>query len=239
MVGGRRAGASPRRASGGASWAAAAAVALATITGATEGVAGADGPFNVLEWSGDVVTSRNGYSVWVSVGSSEHRATIPGHEREVSLAEHTAVLHVSCRAAGGGLPERFPPKAAHGGIYLDNHPEQPGAYTVLHPMHWVLEIQGRDEERWPVEVTIGDNPPVATELVRSLTNYSAARPGLDIALPGEALIDAILNGSPIRIEADGADMRLVARFTASANARRAAKLMRNACPPAATMFLLY
>ena len=204
------------------------------LTAASEGVARTDGPFNVLEWTGEVVTSRNGYGVWVSVGNHKHQARIPGHERVVTRTEHTVVLHVSCHAAGGPLPERFPPTPAHGGLYLDNHPEQPGAYTVLHPMYWILELAGRHVERWPVEVTIGENPPVATELVRPLTDYSAHRPGLDIALPGDAVIEAIATGAPIRIEADGVEMRLVAQFTARASARRAVKLMRDACPAAAS-----
>ena len=42
----------------------------------------------------------------------------------------------------------------------------------------------------PTSSSIGDATPIATELVRRLTDYSAARPGLDIALPGEAVIEA-------------------------------------------------
>ena len=112
------------------------------------------GPFDVLEWADGVVTSRNGYAVWVSIESTRHRPRIPDHGREVGPPEHGVALHVSCRAPGGGMPESFPPTPAHGGIYLDNHPEQPGAYTVWHPMHWILELAGRDEERWPVETRI-------------------------------------------------------------------------------------
>ena len=191
---------------------------------------GTDGPFNVLEWAGGVVTSRNGHAVWVSIASTQHRARIPEHDREVGPPEHGASLHVECRAAGGGLPESFPPAAARGGIYLDNHPEQPDAYTVLDPMYWVLGLAGRSEERWPVKVRIGTDRAIASALVRSRTDYSAPRPGLDIALPGQAVIDAIMADTPIKIEAEGPNMRLVARFTASENARRAGALMRVACP---------
>ena len=67
-----------------------------------------DGPFNVLEWADGVTTSRSGYVVWVSIASTEHRARIPGYDRAVGPPEHGAALGVSCRAAGGGLPERFP-----------------------------------------------------------------------------------------------------------------------------------
>ena len=118
-----------------------------------------DGPFNVLEWADGVTTSRSGYAVWVSLRSSHHRVQIPGYTREVGPPEHGAALRVACRTRGGDLPERFPPTGPQGGIYLENHPEDPGVYTVLHPMYWILGLSGHDEERWPVQVRIGERTP--------------------------------------------------------------------------------
>ena len=215
-----------------AAWAGLMIAMLATSTGARgdNTAPRTDGPFNALEWADGVTTARNGYAVWISVASTRHRVRIPDHRREAGPPEHGVAPHVSCRAAGGGLPEVFPPAPAPGGIYLDNHPGQPGAYTVLHPMHWILGLSGRDEERWPVEVRMGAGPPVASALVRPRIDCSAPGPGLDIKLPGEKIIDAIMAASPIEIEVEGPQMRLTAEFTASANARRAAALMREACP---------
>ena len=215
-----------------AAWVGCVIVVLATTAGARgdDSTPRTDGPFNVLEWADGVTTSRSGYAVWVSIASTRHRVRIPGHRREVGPPEHGAALHVSCRAAGGGLPDRFPPAAARGGIYLDNHPEQPGAYTVLHPMYWILGLAGRDEERWPVQVRVDAGESIASELVRSRIDYSTPRPGLDIALPGQKIIDAMTADGPVQIQAEGPHMRLAAQFTASANARLAAALMRNACP---------
>ena len=189
-----------------------------------------DGPFNVLEWVGGVSTSRNDYAVWVSIASTQHRARIPDHDREVGPPEHGASLRVECRVVGSDLPDRFPPTAAEGGICLDNHPGQPDAYTVLDPMYWVLGLAVRSEERLPVKVRIGTDRAIASALARPRTDYSPPRPGLDIALTGQAVIDAITADAPIKIEAEGRQVRLVARFTASENARRAAALMRVACP---------
>ena len=59
------------------------------------------------------------------------------------------------------------------------------------PLHWVLELTGRAEERWPVRVRIGDRPSVAATLVRPRTDYSAPHPGLSIQLPGALVLDAI------------------------------------------------
>ena len=225
------------RAAGNAARVACAVAVLAAYPGAGEG-AGAggegtprmDGPFNVLEWADGVSTSRSGYAVWVRVPSREFRAALPGHESEIGHPEHGASLFVNCRAAGGGARSRFGSTPAFGGIYLDDHPDQPGAYTVIHPMYWILELSERHLERWPVEVRIGDNPAVASALVRRLTDYSAPHPGLDIALPGGLVIDAVSAGVPIEVEVRGPQVRLVGRFTASDNARRAAALMRTACP---------
>ena len=102
-------------------------------------------------------------------------------------------------------------------------------YTVLHPMHWILALSGHDEERWPVRIHIGGGETMTSDLVRARIDYSAPRPGLDIALPGPTILEAILADGPIEVTAQGDRMRLSARFSASANARRAAAVMRNAC----------
>ena len=167
-----------------------AAVGLATLamiaaaSGETTAPPRTDGPFNVLEWADGVTTSRSGYAVWVSLRSTHHRVQMPGYTREVTPPEHGATLHVACRARGGDLPGRFPPTGPQGGIYLENHPEDPGVYTVLHPMHWILALSGHDKERWPVQIRIGRGETMTSDLVRARIDYSAPRPGLDIALPG-------------------------------------------------------
>ena len=170
------------------------------------------------------ITDADGVVAWhheaFSLRSTHHRVQIPGYTREVGPPEHGAALHVACRARGGDLPERFPPTGPQGGIYLDNHPEDPGVYTVLHPMHWILGLSGHDEERWPVQVRIGVGETMTSDLVRARIDYSAPRPGLDIALPVPAILEAILADGPIEVAAQGDGMRLSARFSASANARR-------------------
>lgn len=211
-----------------------AAIGLATLAviAATPGESArlrTDGPFTMLEWAGGVTTSRSGYAVWISMPSTHHEARIPGYASEVGPPQHRASLSVSCRAPGSAMPKRSPPAGAQGGVYLDNHPEDPGAYTVTHPMYWILAVSGREEERWPVEVRIGTGPTITSDLVRARINYSAPRPGLDLALPGSAILEAILAGGPIEVKAEGDAMRLSARFSVSANARKAAAVMRSAC----------
>ena len=207
--------------------------AAAAITiGAARSEAQADGPFNVLEWRDGVSTSRSGYAVWVATGSMEHEALLPGHESEVTSTNtpsHRAALGVRCRAPGGALPDRFPPAPPTGGVTLDDHPDQPGAYTVMHPMHWILELAGKHREHWPLRVQIGDGETVESTLERRLTDYSASRPGLHIAVPGGKLIDAFTERKIIVVKAAGEHMRFKGRFEITNNARRAAALMRSAC----------
>ena len=137
------------------------------------------------------------------------------------------------RSREGALPERFPPSAARGRIYLVNHPEQPDGDTVLNPMHRIRELLGCHVERWPVEVSIGDATRSRPSSCAGLPTTPQPRPGLDIALPGESVIEAMETVASIRVEARGTHLRLVARFVTPAGARRAAKLTRNACPPVA------
>ena len=205
-------------------------VALLAALLAAAPATSAEGPFATLEWADGVTTTRSGYTVWISIVSAGHRALIPEHEAEVGGPAHRAILHVECRATDGPMQDTFPEQAPHGGVYLDNHPDDPGVFTVMHPMYWILGLTGRTENRWPVRVRIARGAPIATTLVRPRTDYSAPRPGLDIALPGRPIVDAILAGGPIEVEAEGSEARLLARFEPSANARRAAGLMRTACP---------
>ena len=64
-----------------------AAVATLAMIVATSGGAApprTDGPFNVLEWTDGVTTSRSGYAVWVSLPSTHHQVQMPGYTREVT-----------------------------------------------------------------------------------------------------------------------------------------------------------
>ena len=186
-----------------------------------------DGPFNVLEWRDGVVTSRDGYGVWVSVASAGSRVRLPGHAGVIS--DGGAALHVSCRAPGSDVPAVGSSASAHAGIFLDDHPEQRDAYTVLHPMYWILGLSGRAEERFSVQVRIAGGEPVSADLVRTLTNYSAPRPGLDIELPLAPVFAAFEAGGEVGVEVRGSGVSVDGSFVPSANARRAAALMRVHC----------
>ena len=134
-----------------------AAIALAA------GAQAAQGPFDVLEWDrrAGIVTSRNGYSVWLWLTGESRVVRLPGHAGALRGPAAATVLRATCRAGGpGGASE------LRGTLFLADHPEQRDAYMVLHPMYWIIGLIGGEEERWPVAVRIGAAPPVAGELAR-------------------------------------------------------------------------
>ena len=190
----------------------------------------ARGPFDVLEWKDGVTTSRDGYSLWISVPDTTHKVKLPGHARVLEGPDHRVTLHVACRAPGGPHPYASESTPPVGGIHLDNHPEQPPAYTVLHPMNWLLELAGRHIEQWPVDATVGDAAALSGTLARALTDYSARRPGVDLTLPPTPIMDAMSGERPIALQAEGPDFHLEATFRVARNAREAAALMREHCP---------
>ena len=189
------------------------------------------GPFNVLAWRDGVTTSRSGYAVWLGITSTTHRATIPPHRHETGSDDgHHAALAVRCRTTGGPLPTSFPATAATAELFLQNHPEHRGTYTVAHPMYWILELAGETRENFPITVTIADHPPFETNLVRTLTNYSAPHPGLSIALVPAEVLETIATAQPIDVIGSGPGFVLTARFHPPPEVVRATALIQRHCP---------
>ena len=207
-------------------WASPAGI-LASIAVAAAAEA-AQGPFDELawDWRAGIVTSRDGYSIWLSLAGTGGLVRLPGHAGALGGPAAAPVLRATCRAGGpGGALE------LRGELYLADHPEQPAAYTVLHPMYWILGLTGGAEERWPVAVGIGAAPPIGAELVRRLTDYSAPRPGLAAELPGGAALAALESARTFRLEVLGDGVEIDATFAPSPGLRRAAALARRHCPP--------
>ena len=212
--------------------AAIAALWAVALAGANAAPPRTDGPFNVLEWRNGVTTSRSGYAVWVWVPSSRHQARVPGHKGQIGSRDQGASLGVKCHAPGGGLPEWFPPQAAQGDIRFEDHPDQPSTYSEFHPMYWFLELSNQASETWPVQVRVNAGALIQGTLERRLTIFAGIHPWLDIYLPGDEIVEAMIDAEVIKIEVEGEEMSLTARFEPGEDAKRAARLMRTACPKA-------
>lgn len=190
------------------------------------GAATAAAPFAALDPSPSVSTTRPGDAVWISLASSTHSAHMPGHEAAVGPPGHLVFLHAHCAMGGSGAP----PHPVRAGLYLRNHPDQPDAYIVLHPMHWILRLTGAHVERFAVEVRIDAGTAIVGELVRPRVDWSAGKPGSDIALPAVAVVSALAGGTPIDVRAHGKNFGLEATFVPGEDARRAARLIQRHCP---------
>ena len=99
--------------------------------------AAAAGPFIDFDWTEHVTTSRDGYAMWARLPSERYTATLPPHEEPVGPGARPAVLQVHCRAPGPNGERAIEPTPTHALLYVDDHPLQPDAHTVFHPMYWL------------------------------------------------------------------------------------------------------
>ena len=111
-----------------------------------------------------------------------------GSETPVGPGARPAVFQVHCRAPGTKGQRAIKATATHALLYVDDHPLQPDAYTVFHPMYWIRGLTGKSLEHWPATPQLDETAPVRTELVRRRADHSAARPGLDLALCADAVL---------------------------------------------------
>ena len=124
-------------------------------------------------------------------------------------------MHAHCAMGGPGAP----PPSVQAGLYLRNHPDQPDAYIVLHLMHWILRLTGAHVERFAVEVRIDAGTAIVGNLVRPRVDWSAGKPGSDIALPAAPVVSALAGATPIDVRAHGRNFRLEATFVPGENVR--------------------
>ena len=211
----------------------AAAAAVVLVLGAAPSGASAPGPFSALAWRDGVTTSRDGYSVWITVPSTAHEAVLPPHVEPVGAPGHTMSLGIRCRAPASpavrAYGRTYGAPYAQAEIFVENHPDWPGAYTVFHPLYWILELAGRHVERFAVHVTMGEAAAFRSRLERPRTNYSALRPGLSIRVPVAVLTDLLRAGRPIAVSARGEGVRIDGHFDVGAHAQAAARLASQYC----------
>ena len=193
----------------------------------------AAGPFIDFDWTEHVTTSRDGYAMWARLPSERYTATVPPHVEPVGPGARPAVLQVHCRAPGAEGQRAIKATATHALLYLDDHPLQRDAYTVFHPMYWIGELTGQSLEHWPATAQLGGTGAVKTELVRRRADYSAARPGLDLALSADAVLAVFEAGLPVNLDVQGQDWSIAARFVPVPELAKAASAMRRECGVAA------
>ena len=186
------------------------------------------GPFDVLEWTGGVTTSRDGKSVWASAPGRELEAQLPGHRTPVLRSDEARQpsLGLHCRIKDALSDE----DRGHAHIVLDDHPEQRDAHMVFSVAYWVLGILGDDVERWPVLVSLDGAEAFAGEMERRLATYSFPRPGLTITLPVAMVAERIARSAdPVSVIVTGDGIRVAADFSPTEHVRMAVRLMQEHC----------
>ena len=108
---------------------------------APSALASGAGPFVNFDWTDHVTTSRNGYAMWARLPSRSYTGVLPPHSDPVGAGARPVVLQVHCRAPSFEGSSPISPTPAHALLYLDDHPLQPDAYTVFHPMYWILGLR--------------------------------------------------------------------------------------------------
>ncbi len=134
-----------------------------------------DAPFRDLHAVDGVSTSNDDYSI--SLYWSPERLRIdypdgrgPFERNPADAGELYTALSVFCRA--DGRPEGMTgPRPLGAKLSLPMHPEAPAVYSVLHPMHWVLGLTGREFERLPVVVDLAGFAPFDAQLVRAHSRF--------------------------------------------------------------------
>ena len=187
------------------------------------------GPFAALAWGPNVTTSRNGWTATVAVRIAEHEARVPGHRDTLQGDDHVMIVSAHCRAAGNPDPNGAKPFAAGAELTLEDHPDAPSAWTWF-PVFAFMELTGRTEHRYPMEVRIGDQAPIDTALVRPRIHHITTRPDLHADVPGVPVLKVFASGERVAFAAAGPDVALQGWIEAPEAARIAAQLMLRECP---------
>ena len=162
-------------------------------------------PFAGLYALEGVDTSRDEYAIWISWVPDRFRIRYldgGGYFEGAGDGELFSALTVRCRAdgrrAGYGGPE-----AATAVLLLPMHPNEEDAYTVDHPMYWILGVFGGAAETTPVRFWRPGGRMLSAHMLRRVTTYSTPRPEREVQLPTAAVLHWLAEGRPMRLSVSG------------------------------------
>ena len=169
-------------------------------------------PFAGLYHHDGVMTSNDGYRMWVSwVAESwvlryQRLSPIRNGEHEDLQAWVRLQCRVDGRAEGysGASPLAVE-------LWLPMHPDLPDVPNWIHPLYWWRGLTGREFVRTPVRVA-GAGDAYGAELVRHTIDYSFARPELTVTLRGGAVLAALAAGSELHLAVRGEGIALDLAF---------------------------
>ena len=207
-------------------------VLIASAVVAAQRASSAGSPFGDFLGVDGVTLSGDAYSIWISWEPDSFTIRYPDGRAPFDHDEPApnepgglySVLNIYCRANGrsSGFSGSSPLSAS---LLLPMHPQAPPAYSVIHPMHWILELVGRAEQRTPVRVHLPADPVFHADLVQRRVDWSFPRPDVRLDLPPSRILGLLVAASPLHLRAVGdgvdIDVRLPAAPHLAVPARRA------------------
>ena len=193
-------------------------------------------PFRGLHTIDGVSTSNDEYSISLYWSPERFQIDYPDNrgrfERDpADPGELYTALSVFCRSDGRqeGLPG---PRPLGARLSLPMHPAAPDVYSVLHPMYWLLGLTGASSSACRSWSTCPTPYPFDAEMVRRRIAYGRPRPDIKIDLPGAAVLNRFVAGSPMQLTITGDRVDIKVWFAGATDLVGPAQRMSTHCTPA-------
>ena len=212
-----------------------AAVALAPVAPVLIAAFGAGvaqpSPFTPLEGLRGVTFSNDRYAVSLHWPAAAHAMELPGLplHRSGALPVGTE-LRVGCRADNGRPGYGVAPAAAV--LELRRHPAARAAYSLFHPMFWILGLTGNGVWRIPVRVSLSGLSASFDAVLENPRVYDlGGRLPMRVAgLPAGHVLSLIAQSSALDLRAEGPGTVVSARFARAGGIAPVAEAMLAHCP---------
>lgn len=193
-------------------------VLVLALVGSTADAFAQAGPFAGQYNPLGVTASRDGSRIWLT-WSARGFSLAPESLEPVGRSAFPEWHPVSpvwisfeCR-----LPTRSPWLAADSrfAVYLSAplHPAVPDAYTVFHPLYWVLGVFGNDAVTVPLVLHTGTGHRFDVDVVRRRTAYGNPRPQLRVDLPSRFFVDRLLAREWLDLLLEGSELSGTVAFS--------------------------
>ena len=202
-----------------------------TVMGPQGGDTVPPSPFTPLEGRPGVTLSNDRYAVSLHWPPVEYTLDLPGlppHRSGASVAG--TELRIGCRASNGRPDYGVAPAAAV--LEVQRHPGMREAYSLLHPMFWILGLTGNGVARTRLRVSLtGMSAPLHHVLEVARVYDLGDRPPMRLAgLPARHLLSLIARSRPLVVDAAGAGTEVSVRFTPDPRLAPAARALLAHCP---------
>ncbi len=177
----------------------------------------------------NAVRSNDGLGHWIYVIPVKSAVKLPGSSRAREYPgdrdRADAILGLSCRAGEGPITAW---------LRVDIGPGEPDALTFFDNPVKALWLEWRDRDWTSREVRVriagtDGSDDARSSIRRRVVTYDDPRPDWQVSLQAARVLEAVGAGGPIRIEIEGEQIRIEAKYAPEAALDEAAQAMRKAC----------